>query len=72
MHNSCREQDPILAFLKQMAELQDKLDETSVLLKESKDENMALKDQAIQLSSSSSLSDSTQVEVRQYTTLIHQ
>lgn len=47
-----------------MTEMQDKVDETSVLLKEAKDENVALKDQAVQLSSSSSLGDSTHVEVR--------
>lgn len=47
-----------------MTELQEKLEETSVLLKESKDENTALKEQAVQLSSSSSLGDSSQVEVR--------
>lgn len=45
-----------------MTELQDKLEETYVLLKESKDENLALKDQALQLSASS-IGDSTQVEV---------
>lgn len=48
-----------------MTELQEKLEETFVLLRESKDENVALKEQAVQLSSSSSLGDSSQVEVRQ-------
>ena len=47
-----------------MTELQEKLEETSVLLKESKDENVGLKEQAVQFSSSSSLGDSSQVEVR--------
>ena len=45
-----------------MTELQEKLDEASVLLKEAKDENLALKNESIQPSSSLP-NDPTQVEV---------
>jgi cell division protein FtsL len=59
----------VVTIIIKVTELQEKIEDLSALLKESRDENMALKEQVVQLGSSSPLGDSSQVEVRSVRTL---